>query len=175
MEIGELMKKATIFHGHICPGVAIGVLVAKYALDHGFEHSPDEELVAVVENSNCSVDALQAILSTTYGKGNLIHNDYGKNNFNFYDRNTKKAIKLVLKGDVFTDKKLSRDEKVQRLLNSKASDIFNIYDIEFNPPGLAEIRESVPCEICGELTMSSRLVSYTNRDICIPCYKSLRK
>jgi formylmethanofuran dehydrogenase subunit E len=175
METKELMEKAVRFHGHICPGLAMGVLAAKYLLDNGFKYAHDEELVAVVENDNCSVDALQAILGTTYGKGNLIHNDYGKNNFNFYDRNTKKAIKLVLKGEIFTDKKLSRDEKVQRLLNSKATDIFNIYNIEFNPPELAETIESVPCEICGELTMSSRLVSYTNRDICIPCYKSLRK
>ena len=72
MEIKELMKKATMFHGHICPGIAIGVLVAKYALEHGFEHSPDEELVAVVETDSCSVDALQVLLGTTFGKGNLI-------------------------------------------------------------------------------------------------------
>ena len=86
METRELMKKATIFHGHICPGIAIGVLVAKYVLEHGFERSSDEELVAVVETDNCSVDALQAILGTTYGKGNLIHNDYGKNNYKIYSR-----------------------------------------------------------------------------------------
>jgi formylmethanofuran dehydrogenase subunit E len=175
MDNKELMEKAVRFHGHICPGLAIGVIATKYLLDNGFKYSHDEELVAVVENDNCSIDALQAILGTTFGKGNLIHYDYGKNNFNLYDRNTKKAIKLGLKADIFGSKKLSRDEKVQKLLNSKASDIFNIYEIEFDPPGLAEISDSVPCEICGELTMSSRLVSYTNRDICIPCYKSLRK
>ena len=170
----ELMEKAARFHGHICPGLTIGVLAAMYILEHGFNYSPNEELVAVVENDNCSVDALQAILGTTYGKGNLIHQDYGKNNFNFYDRRTKKGIKLTLKKRNFNEKKLSRDEKIQFLLNSKPEDIFNIYEIEYNPPGLAQIEESVPCEICGEPTQSTRLMTYNNSEMCIPCYKKLR-
>ncbi|MFX1409221.1 MAG: FmdE family protein, partial [Promethearchaeota archaeon] len=132
------------------------------------------ELVAVVENDNCSVDALQVILGTTYGKGNLVHNDYGKNNYNFYDRSTKKAIKLALKTGIFKQKKLTRDEKIQILMNSKPEDVFNIYDIEFDPPGMAEVEESLPCEICGELTMTSRLMFYSDSDICVPCYKKLR-
>lgn len=174
MEAKELMEKATRFHGHICPGLAIGVLAAKHVLEHGYNYSPNEELVAVVENDNCSVDALQVILGTTYGKGNLVHQDYGKNNYYFYDRRTQKGIKLAIKSREFGEKKLTRDEKIQLLLNSKPEDIFNIDEIEFNPPGLAQIEESIPCEICGELTMSSRLMTYNNSDMCIPCYKKLR-
>ena len=175
MEAKELMEKAARFHGHICPGLAIGVLAAKYILDHGFNYSPNEELVTIVENDNCSVDALQAILGTTYGKGNLVHQDYGKNNYYFHDRRTEKSIRLVLKSGIFSDKKLSRDERVQLLLNTEPEDIFNIYEIEFNPPGLAEIEESIPCDICGELTMNSRLMFYENSTMCIPCYRARRK
>ena len=85
MEINDLMEKASRFHGHICPGLAIGVLAAKYLLDNGFKYSPNEEVVAVVENDNCSVDAIQSLMGCTYGKGNLIHQDYGKLNYNFYN------------------------------------------------------------------------------------------
>ena len=175
METRELMKKATIFHGHICPGIAIGVLVAKYALEHGFEHSPDEELVAVVETDNCSVDALQALLGTTYGKGNLIHKDYGKNNYNIYSRKNKKAVRLALKKTVLNDKKLPRDEKIQKLLSMKPEDIFNIRNIEYDPPGIAQIEESVSCDICGELTMESRMMNYQGKIMCIPCYKEFKQ
>ena len=85
METRELMKKATIFHGHLCPGIAIGVLVAKYVLEHGFERSSDEELVAVVETDNCSVDALQALLGTTYVTRNRFFylRQYWRIKFNF--------------------------------------------------------------------------------------------
>ncbi|MFX0005016.1 MAG: FmdE family protein [Candidatus Hodarchaeota archaeon] len=174
MEAKVLMEKAVRFHGHICPGLTIGVLAAKYVLEHGFEYSPNEELVAVVENDNCSVDALQAILGTTYGKGNLIHQDYGKMNYFFYDRRTKKGVRLALKSGEFDNKKLSRDEKIQFLLKSEPENIFTIYDIEFNPPSLAQIEQSIPCEICGEFTMSSRIMTYNGSEMCIPCYKKMR-
>jgi len=175
VDVKELMKKATMFHGHLCPGIAIGTLVAKYVLEHGFEHSLDEELVAVVENDNCSVDALQALIGTTYGKGNLVHKDYGKNNYTIYSRKSKKAIKFTLKSTVFTSKKKTRDEKIQKLLNSNPEDVFNITEVEFDPPGMAQIEDSVPCAICSELTMSSRLVNYQGSNMCIPCYKRLKK
>ena len=174
MEVKELMEKAVRFHGHICPGLAIGVLAAKYVLEQGYDFSPNEELVAVVENDNCSIDALQVLLGTTFGKGNLVHQDYGKNNYYFYNRRTEKSVKLALKSGKFGDKKQSRDEKIQFLLNSKPEDIFNIYEIEFNPPGLAQIEESIPCEICGELVMNSRVMTYNDSEMCISCYKKMR-
>lgn len=174
MEAKELMEKAVRFHGHICPGLAIGVLAAKYVLEHGYDYSPNEELVAIVENDNCSVDALQVILGTTFGKGNLVHKDYGKNNYFFYDRRTEKGIRLAIKSGKFNNKKLSRDEKIQLLLKLKPEDVFNIYEIEYNPPGLTQVELSVPCEICGELTMNSRLMTYNGAEMCIPCYKKTR-
>ena len=175
VEIRELMKKATMFHGHLCPGIAIGVLVAKYAIEHGFEHSPDEELVAVVETDNCSVDALQALLGTTYGKGNFIHKDYGKSNYNIYSRKNQKGIRLSLKKTILDNRKLSRDEKIQKLLSMKPEDVFDIRNIDYDPPGMAQIEESVTCSICGELTMDSRMMKYQGKIMCIPCYKEFKE
>jgi len=175
MDISELMKKATIFHGHICPGVAIGVLVAKYAIENGFEHSPDEELVGIVENDNCSVDAIQALLGTTFGKGNLIHRDYGKNNFTIYSRKAKKGVRLSLKSTFFDKKKANRDERVKLLLESNFEDVFDIEEVEYNPPPKAQIEESVSCDICKELTMSSRMIDYQENKMCIPCYQNFKK
>ena len=175
MNVNDLMKKATVFHGHLCPGIAIGVLAAKYALEKGYERSLDEEIVAVVETDNCSVDALQILLGTTYGKGNLVHLDYGKNNYSFYNRKTQKGIRLALKKENLNYKNLSRDEKIQKLLELEPEGVFNIREIEFNPPSLAPIEESVPCKMCGELTMESRIMDYQGNSICISCYKETRK
>ncbi len=175
VNVNDLMKKATVFHGHLCPGIAIGVLAAKYALEQGYEHSLDEEIVAVVETDNCSIDALQILLGTTFGKGNLIHKDFGKNNYSFYNRKTQKGIRLALKQEISNYKDLSRDEKIQKLLELEPESVFDIREIEFNPPGLALIDESVPCKMCGELTMESRIINYQGNIVCIPCYKELRK
>jgi formylmethanofuran dehydrogenase subunit E len=175
MEAKELMEKAARFHGHMCPGLAIGVLAAKYILEHGFNYSPNEEVVAVVETDNCSIDALQSLLGVSTGKGNLIHQDYGKLNYYFYNRETEKAIKLSVKSNVFEDKKKNKHERIKQLLASKPEKVFNIYEIEYNPPGLAQVEESIPCDICGENTMNSRLMFYNNNSMCIPCYKAQRK
>ena len=171
MEAKKLMERAIAFHGHACPGVAIGVLASKYILEHGSEFSIDEELVAVVENDNCSVDAIQALLGTTFGKGNLIYLDYGKNNYTFYNRSNKKAIKLSIKKSSFEDRDLSREERIQKLLNTPPEEIFKIESVDFNPPEEAQIHESIICENCGDPTMSTRLFDYKGKELCIPCIK----
>jgi len=90
----ELIKRTTDFHGHWCPGLAIGIRAAELALKE-IGKAPDEEIVAVVETDMCAVDAIQYLTGCTFGKGNLIYKDYGKNAFNFYRRSDGKAIRLV--------------------------------------------------------------------------------
>ena len=69
---------AVKFHGHACPGLAIGYRVANLALKELGGRARDEELVAIVENNSCAVDAIQLICGCTFGKGNLIFKDFGK-------------------------------------------------------------------------------------------------
>jgi formylmethanofuran dehydrogenase subunit E len=175
MDSEELMKKAVEFHGHACPGLAIGVLAAKYILDHDNEFSKDEELVAVVENDNCSVDALQILLGTTFGKGNLEYLDYGKNNYTFYNRDNKKAVKLSIKPKDFKDEELTREERMKEILESKPEALFKIEKVKFKPPKMAEIHKSIICDKCGDPTMSTRINSFEDQHICIPCYSKMKK
>jgi formylmethanofuran dehydrogenase subunit E len=175
MDAKYLMEKAVNFHGHACPGVVIGVLVSKYILEHGNDFSLDEELVAVVENDNCSVDALQALLGTTFGKGNLVFLDYGKNNYTFYNRTNKKAIKLRLKLESFGERDLSREERIEKLLSSSPEEIFKIEQIEFKPPQKAQIHNSIICDNCGDITMSTRIKQYKEKNYCYLCYKKVKK
>ena len=68
------------FHGHSCPGLAIGYRMSNAALSFlSDSRAKDEEIVAIVENDACGVDALQCLSGCTFGKGNLIFKDYGKN------------------------------------------------------------------------------------------------
>jgi len=175
MEPKELMDKAAEFHGHSCPGLAIGVMAAKYVLDHESAFSIDEELVAIVENNNCSVDGLQALLGTTFGKGNLIFKDYGKNSYTFFNRSTNKAVRLAIKENLFANKGLSREELIDYLLNSKPEDIFDIKQAGIPVPEYAPIRESIICYNCGEPTMDTRMREYEGVELCIPCYEEEMK
>jgi formylmethanofuran dehydrogenase subunit E len=66
--------KVIEFHGHSCPGVAIGYQAARVALQRlQTMRAGDEELVAIVENDACGVDAIQVLTGCTFGKGKAFH------------------------------------------------------------------------------------------------------
>lgn len=45
----EVVEQVATFHGHMCPGLAIGIRAAEVALTQIGSHSKDEEIVAIVE------------------------------------------------------------------------------------------------------------------------------
>src|SRR4030042_6225477 len=100
------IKETTNFHGHWCPGLAIGIRAAEWALKE-MGKSPDEEIVAVVETDMCGVDAIQYLTGCTFGKGNLIHKDYGKNAFAFYRRQDGKAARLVARPEIYGEARVT--------------------------------------------------------------------
>lgn len=58
----ETWRARVRFHGHSCPGLAIGCRAAEFAMDGlgiSMERAKYEELVCVTENDACGVDAIQ--------------------------------------------------------------------------------------------------------------------
>lgn len=55
----EAFKGCAEFHGHVCPGLAIGFKAAEVLRARlGATRAPDEELVAIVETDACGADAI---------------------------------------------------------------------------------------------------------------------
>ncbi len=91
----EDLRDVVQFHGHLCPGLALGYRVAKAALRELKADRPqDEELVAVVENDSCAADAIQFITGCTFGKGNLIFRDFGKHVYTIFNRRTGRGVRI---------------------------------------------------------------------------------
>ena len=120
-DLPDDFREAVRFHGHLCPGLAIGYVAAKVAAQViGIGTSEDEEIVAVVENNSCAVDAIQVLLGCTFGKGNLIFKDWGKQVFTLMDRRTNRAVRVS-----FTGPMPERDERRAlkvRIDSGKATD-----------------------------------------------------
>lgn len=98
----EHLDKVAAFHGHICLGMLIEFKAVEGAIAQlglGDEALPavNEEIVAVVENETCGVDAVQVLLGCTYGKSKLIARICGKMALGFFSRNTGKSVRLMLK------------------------------------------------------------------------------
>jgi hypothetical protein len=53
-----------------------------------------------VENDSCAVDAVQVMTGCTFGKGNLIFRDYGKQAYTFMSRATGKALEPALERSI---------------------------------------------------------------------------
>jgi len=187
------------FHGHFCPGLALGIRAAEVALREIGPHSSDEEVVAIVETDNCSVDAIQYLTGCTFGKGNLIHLDYGKNAFTFIRRSDGKAIRIVVRpnaagepdpeytavsqrlnsgqaepGDAerFTE---LHEQRGQQVLDAPEADLLDVRVVATPLPAQARIFRSLVCEECGESTMETRTRQFHGRVLCIPCFRALEK
>ena len=79
----------------------MGIRAAEVALREVGPHSSDEEVVALTETNMCAVDAIQYLTGCTFGKGNLIHLDYGKNAYTFIRRSDDKAIRISTRPGAF--------------------------------------------------------------------------
>ena len=107
----ELIDQTISFHGHWCPGLAIGIRAAEWALNE-MGRSGDEEIVTVTETDMCGVDAIQFLLSCTFGKGNLIYRDHGKHVVILLERHSGRGIRISLKAGA-----IERNERHQKLLD----------------------------------------------------------
>jgi formylmethanofuran dehydrogenase subunit E len=106
-------------------------------------HSEDEELVAIVENDACGVDALQCITGCTFGKGNLLFRDYGKQVYTIYSRSTRAGVRVVFHSKNIPEE-MRRDRKAltEWILSAPANDILSATQISVPEPEPARIRKS---------------------------------
>ncbi|HEX9113713.1 MAG TPA: FmdE family protein [Nitrospirota bacterium] len=188
----EDLREVVQFHGHLCPGLALGYRVAKAALrELGADRPQDEELVAVVENDSCAADAIQFITGCTFGKGNFIFRDFGKHVYTVYNRRTGRGVRISedfrgfegdkrfseLRARQESGEDVSREiqaykmEKTAAILTADEKDIMTIAEVTTAPPHEARIRGSMRCAVCGEKFMESRGRVKGGRIVCIPCFE----
>ncbi|WP_082092898.1 FmdE family protein [Methanosarcina siciliae] len=186
---------AVKFHGHVCPGISIGYRVAALAADRFKDRSEDEELVAVVENRSCAVDAIQAINGCTCGKGNLIFKEHGKHVYTFFKRGDKKALRISMTSDAFPrddrhtalfaklragtaspeeaeEFRASHAAKSQRILEMPEEELFFVSEVEIEPPEKAIIYPTLICSKCGEGFMEPLGRVKNGEIVCIPCFEA---
>jgi len=182
------------FHGHACPGLALGYRVALAAMERiGARRAEDEDLVAVVENDACSVDAVQFVCGCTFGKGNLIFRDHGKHVYTFFNRATGKGIRIYAEPPERADSEIaaparksgrsaeeqarlddSRKHRTDWILSLPENELLRITDTHDPPPSKARIHASSRCAVCGERMMETRASCVAGKSLCVPCAERTR-
>jgi formylmethanofuran dehydrogenase subunit E len=159
------------FHGHSCPGLAIGYRMSKAGLDFlSGSRSADEEIIAIVENDACGVDALQCLSGCTFGKGNLIFRDYGKHVYTLYDRKSRRAVRVVFNTRNVPDNVAKdREQLINWLLSAPEEEVVSLKEVQIDEPEPARVMNSVECAFCGESVMKTRMREINGKPACIPC------
>jgi formylmethanofuran dehydrogenase subunit E len=189
----DTIDRVISFHGHSCPGLSIGIRASELA-HRELGDLPDGQLVCITETDMCGVDAVQFLTGCTFGKGNLIHRDYGKMAFTFFDRKTGEGFRCLLKSSARGDLEEEMSSLQRKIATGKASeaeqarlgelrqqmenrimaldldDIFDIMEPKEQMPRSARILESLACEECGEATMESRTRRFAGKTLCQPCF-----
>jgi len=188
-------SEVVTFHGHFCGGITLGYIAAKIAIKElRSGRDVDEQLVAIVENDACGIDAVQMVTGCTIGKGNLIFRDYGKQVYTFINRETNDAVRISAKGwnhdenplleslrskfregtatpeEVMTMQKLVQ-EGIERMLEEPPEKFFDIRHVKAEIPEKARIFNSVKCAKCGEMVAESRARVQNGGIVCIPCFE----
>ncbi len=188
-------SEVTKFHGHVCPGSVIGYHAAQIAVKElSSSRSEDEEFLTIVENDSCSVDAIQVVTGCTFGKGNLIFKDHGKQVFTFVNRNTGDALRVSLSKDIneidpkFAElrkkafsESAGKEEKIefekrknefsQKILDIPDNELFKIEHVKIDIPEKARMFPSVKCAKCGEMVAEHRARVENGNFVCIPCFE----
>lgn len=169
----QYWKKAVAFHGHECPGLAIGVKACIAAIEKmGIDPAEDEELVCITETDACGVDAIQSLLSCTIGKGNLIYKERGKQAFTFINRTNGKAMRFYLKA---RNEGRERAEYQNYLLTAPVDEVFDYKEVEIDLPEEARIFGSFACEICGETAAENNIRIQEGKKVCLDCYSAYKR
>lgn len=186
-------ETAVDFHGHTCPGLAIGFRATELAMEAlGVPRAADEELLAIVENNACGIDAVQTLAGCSFGKGNLIFRDLGKQVYTFMRRRDGAAVRVAVKyGSTFdpdysalkerinsgTASPADRErysaamkKRIQNILNAK-EDVFEVKNVTLELPPAASIYQTLQCTKCGEGVMEPRARLQSGQIVCLPCFE----
>lgn len=182
------------FHRHLCLDIAMGYRIGKtLTREMGKELRTMKDVVAIVENETCAVDAIQEFTGCTMGKRNLILAGTGKPVYILQNTKSGNAVRVYCKyWETFDldgafgkrrkhasspDATAEEQQLWQRELNTKIKEIlrapedvlFTIQKVTLPAPPKSGKYKAAPCEGCSEHTNVERLAEVGGRKLCPAC------
>lgn len=176
----DIVKLAETLHGHLSPGVALGIRMGQIGLKMLDLLRGDKRLLAVVETSMCLADGVQASTGCTAGRSSLRVEDFGKLAACIARSDTKEGVRLSLKYDslppiirdwVLRRREFSREEeeKVSKEILHLDEASFQVERVSVEPFSKFEEAAIVKCDLCGELVVETKINKVNGGNICKAC------
>ncbi|HTB97804.1 MAG TPA: FmdE family protein [Terracidiphilus sp.] len=181
--LDELLRKAEVAHGHICPGQILGVRLALLGLRHlGIADPRGEDrkrLVTYVEIDRCATDAIGMVTGCRLGKRTLKFRDWGKMAATFVDLSSERAVRVLA---LETSRELAQQlyphiesKKTQQMTAYRELADEQLFRSEWvlvsvdasELPGYKADRAL--CAQCGEGINFNRYETRNGRTLCLSC------
>ena len=159
--IKQRYEEAVRFHGHRCPGLAVGLRAAWEA-----QLRLGTDVVCVAESVNCAVDGFQSLLGCTFGNGKLLCRPTGKCAFSFYDNNSGESFRLI-QGQL--PQGLDMEEKIDFILTAPLEQVFAQGPVRRPLPDKKKRAPALVCERCGEITDEDKTKRVNGQILCPDC------
>jgi formylmethanofuran dehydrogenase subunit E len=110
------------------------------------------------------------VTGCTFGKGNLVFHDYGKQVYTLYSRARGEGVRVVFHGKGMPKGTgQDREARARWIRTAPADEMLSVTRVAIPEPEPAQILKSAPCAACGEQVMETRLRDVGGRRLCIPC------
>lgn len=174
------VELAEMLHGHLSPGVALGVRMGQIGLKMLGLSRGDRRLFAIVETTLCLADGVQASTGCTAGRSSLRVEDFGKLAVCIARSDIKEGVRISLKMDLLPDalrdwvlrrRKFSHgeEERLSREILYLDVGSFHVERVAVEPFSRFEEAAIVKCDACGEWVVETKTVRVDGGRLCRAC------
>ncbi len=157
----DYFAKGAKFHGHLSPGLAIGIFMVDLAQEI---LGPRELVDVVVETKLCLPDAVQIMTPCTYGNGWMRVKDWGKFALTLHDKQRLDGVRVYLNMEKVKDyphlyqwhlrlDQVETEEVVSEIMEAERA-IFSWQKVRVKLPPKEKVPVSI-CPSCGEAHTAS--------------------
>ncbi|WP_455541856.1 FmdE family protein [Intestinibacter sp.] len=120
----NLWEETTKYHGHKCPGIAMGFKICEAAIKNMDIKPLEDEVVCISENNTCPADAVRFILGCNEDNGRLYYRPTEKLAFSFFNKSNGQKLKIEFK-PLNRDENISKDEFMNYILETDIDTLMN--------------------------------------------------
>lgn len=122
-------EEAVRFHGHECPGLAIGVKACEAIISKMNIKPKKDEIICITENDTCPLDGIKYVFGCDYDKKNLFYKESEELAFNIFNVNNNDSLRIIYKGKNNAD---SKDDYIKYILSEDIDKLFDFSEVKYS-------------------------------------------
>lgn len=118
----NLWEKTIEFHGHKCPGIAMGFKICEAAIKKLGINPLEDEIICIAENNTCPTDAIRYILRCNEENNKLSFKLSEDLTFSFLNKTNNQKLKIQFK-PLKREQKMNKEEFTDMILEMDVDDL----------------------------------------------------